>query len=102
MVGQEPLLTVQVRFMGDLRGLLGQAGLTLSLPQGSTLTDLLTRLCDRYGEALYRRLFTRAGVLEHTVVIFHNGTDARDLAGLATPLEGGQVEVVMLPMFEGG
>jgi len=94
--------TVRVRFMGDLRGLLGTQSLTITLPQGSSVGDLLLRLCDRYGEPFTRRIFSGEGVLHHYVLIFLDGRDIKELNGLATKLTRSDVEIVMLPMFEGG
>jgi MoaD family protein len=95
-------VTVKVKFMGDLRAIVGKRETTTNLPQGSTVKDLLTSLCDNYGEAFTARVLNQMGNLEHYVLVFLNGKNIKELEGLATILGEGEVEFMMLPMFEGG
>ena len=93
---------VRVKFMGDLTSLIGQRTADIPLPPESTVSDLFNALSLRYGEPFTCRVFSSPGKLQHTLVVFVNGRDIKDLEGFATPLGEGEVEVVMLPMFEGG
>jgi hypothetical protein len=96
-------IAVRIRFMGDLRAVVGPE-LKLFLPQGTSIGVLLTALAERYGDPFAKWLFTGSGELHHSIVVFVNGQNIHDIGGLAAGLkqQGDQVEIVMLPMFEGG
>lgn len=98
---KEPV-AINVKFMGDLRALLHRRALTVSLPQGSTVGDLFASLSGSYGEPFSSRVFTHSGALQHYILVFLNGRNIKDLGDLTTGLGEGEVEIVMLPMFEGG
>lgn len=93
---------VKVKLMGDIAGVFGQRDLELAFPHGSTVGQLLKGLCDRYGESFSKEVFNAAGGLMPTLVIFVNGDDIKNLKGLDTPISNSKVEVVILPIFEGG
>lgn len=95
-------VTVKVRFTGDLRALLGEGDFTISLPSGSTVKDIFTLLCTRYGEPFTCRVFSNRGTLQHTIVVFVNGRNIEELGGLGAALIDSDVEIIMLPMIEGG
>ncbi len=95
-------LTVKVKFMGSLRPLVGRPETTTTLPQGSTVKDLLTSLSKCYGKAFSSQIFNPVGNLEHYVLVFLNGKNIKELEGMKTILGEGEVELMMLPMFEGG
>jgi len=63
-------LRVEVRFYGFVRDVIANTALSLELPAGSTLRDLLTESIRQSGERLRDRLFTRAGDLEANVQVF--------------------------------
>jgi molybdopterin converting factor small subunit len=100
------MLSVRVRFMGDLRAVVGKRETIAEMPQGSTVKDLLASLCSRFGEVFSSRVLNPRGSVEHHVLVFLNGRNIKDLEGLGTSLgngrDGGEVELMMLPMFEGG
>lgn len=97
-------VTIKLKFMGDLRAIVKNREATTTLPKGSTVKDLLTSLSNHYGEVFSSRVLNPMGNLEHYVLVFLNGKNIKDLEGLETTLgdEEGQVEFMMLPMFEGG
>jgi len=95
-------LAISVKFMGELRALLQRRTLTVNLPQGSTVGDLFASLSGNYGEPFSSRVFTHSGALQHYILVFLNGQNIKDVGGLAAGLGDGEVEIVMLPMFEGG
>lgn len=95
-------LTVKVKFMGDLRTIVSKRETTLDLPRGSTVKDLLALLSQNYGEVFSSRVLNSMGKLEHYVLVFLNGKNIKELEGLETALGEGEVEFMMLPMFEGG
>ncbi len=95
-------INVKVRFMGDLRAVVGQPDLTMSLPAESSVGDVLTFLSHKFGGAFTHWLFNSSGRLQHYVLIFVNSQNIKDIGGLAARLEEGEMEIILLPMFEGG
>ena len=93
---------VLVRFIGDLPSIVGQRDVTVTLPEGKTVGDLLASLSARFGDAFTDRVFSGPAKLQHTMVVFVNGQNIKDRGGFAVKLGTGDVEVVMLPMFGGG
>jgi molybdopterin converting factor small subunit len=102
MTEETSTVAVRVRFMGDLRAVIGKRDETMTLPQGSTVGDLFASLCRSYGEPFVSRVFSKAGALQHYVVVFVNGENIKEAGGLGRRLEESEVEIIMLPMFEGG
>lgn len=102
MTQETATVAVRVKFMGDLRAVVGKHDQTMTLPQGSTVGDLFASLCRSYGEPFVSRVFSKAGALQHYVVVFVDGDNIKESGGLGTKLEASEVEIVMLPMFEGG
>ena len=90
--------------MGDLRAVVQSPELKMSLPQGSSMGDLMRSLAERYGDPFAKWIFTASGDLHHYILIFVNGENIQDVGGLTAKLggQGDQVEIIMLPMFEGG
>ncbi len=99
---EQKQVAINVKFMGDLRALLQRRTLTVKLPQGSTVSDLFASLSGNYGEPFASRVFTHSGALQHYILVFLNGQNIKDVGGLAAELGEDDVEIVMLPMFEGG
>ncbi len=95
-------IAVKVKFMGDLRALIREPDSVVTLPEGSTIADLMNSLSESYGEPFTRRVFSSPGTLHHYMLLFLDGRDIKEMGGMAATLGGGEVEVVMLPMFEGG
>lgn len=95
---------VRIRFMGDLRAVIESSDLKLALPRGTSVGTLLKSLAQKYGDPFAKWLFTASGELHHSIVIFVNGENIQDIGGLSANLgeQGDQVEIIMLPMFEGG
>lgn len=93
---------IKVKLMGDIAGVFGKRELDLAFPRGASVGQLLKSLCDRYGESFSKEVFNAAGGLMPTLVIFINGEDIKELKGLDTPISGSKVEIVVLPIFEGG
>lgn len=95
---------VRVRFMGDLRAVVDSPDLKIPVPRGSSVGELLSSLAESYGDPFAKWLFTGSGELHHYILIFVNGENIQDIGGLPARLgeQGDQVEIIMLPMFEGG
>ena len=96
-------LAIKVRFLGDLPAVVGGRDTTVSLPQGSRVRDLVTSLCERYGDGFRHRVVSQSGALHHDILIFLNGENIDEIGELAARLEGNaDMEIIMLPAFEGG
>jgi molybdopterin synthase sulfur carrier subunit len=96
------MVTTTAILMGQLRGLAGRREVQATLPAGSTVREFIDWLTTACGEAFARQVVTSEGSLLPTVAVFLNGRDLRDLGGLETELVDGQVQMVILPVFEGG
>jgi len=93
---------VKVSFLGDMRSIVGQREVFLVLQGGVTLAELLGKLVARYGDGFRRRIFNERGELLRHVVVFINGRDARERGGLEAVLDGEDIDILLLPVFEGG
>src|SRR3990167_3279931 len=92
-------ISVKVRFMGDLRAIVKKRDLEMTLPTGSTVGDLLTFLCDSFGDPFTSWVFSQPGKLHHYILIFLNGRNVKDVGGLgARPGDHGGA-VLILPLF---
>lgn len=102
MANEASSIAVRVQFMGDLPALTGQRTLVVTLPESSTVGDLMKSLSKSYGDAFTCRVFSAPGTLHHYMVVFLNGQNIEEVGGFRATLADSEVEVVMLPMFEGG
>ena len=100
--GEQSTPDIRVTFMGELPSIVGQRSLTLTLPQGATVGELLESLSRTYGDNFTCRVFCAPAKLHHTMLIFVDGENIKDRGGLAATLGTGDVEVIMLPMLGGG
>ena len=95
------MIRVDVKYFSNVRVLTGESGLTLELPDGSSVRDLLIIVAARYGDELSEYLFTDEGGLHSHVVVILNGRGAGVLEGLDTTLNDGD-RVAILPTIGGG
>lgn len=92
-------IKVKVRLLGHLATEYGSSELTLDLPEGSTLRQLLTAL--RRLSRVFSGVVTEEGETTVSYLVFVNGVDAELLRGYDTVLEDGS-EVLLLPVAHGG
>ena len=97
-----PMVKVTVLLMGELKRLAGRREVEVELPQGSTLEALTEKLPDLCEPAFSKRAMTKEGALQPHVAVFINGVQMGELGGTQSVLTGGQVELMLLPMYEGG
>jgi molybdopterin converting factor small subunit len=83
-------VTVEVRFFAGARAAAGVPEETLVVQAGSTISDVLTTLSTRHGEA-FQRVLTAASFLV-------DGVAVRDKSNLVTD----RVQLDVLPPFAGG
>ena len=89
-----------VRLYASFRELAGEREIDVSLADGASIRDLLSRLVE-VRPALAHRLLDEDGNLSRFVNAFVNGRDIRDLDGLDTPVMPDD-EVTILPPAGGG
>ena len=98
------MITVKVHTILTIKKILGQGDVDFSLPEGSTIEDLLSLMAERWGE-LSSYLFEPEGkdLPPHIRVIriMVNGRDIAFLNGRETVLQEGD-EVLVLPIVSGG
>jgi hypothetical protein len=80
----------------------GRREIELELPAGSAIGQLATKLLSQCGEVFARRALTPDGAFQPHVAVFVNGVQIGRLDGTKTVLTGGKVELMLLPMYEGG
>lgn len=94
-------VVVKVVLLGALRRLAGRREAELRLPPNSTIHTLaraLRPLCD----PSFERVLTSEGDLQVHVAVFLNGVQMPQANGVPTYLPAGQVELMFVPMYEGG
>ncbi len=96
------MVKVTVLLMGELKRLAGRREVEVELPQGSTVEALAEKLPGLCGPAFSRRAMTKEGALQPHLAVFINGVQMGELGGSQLILTGGQVELMLLPMYEGG
>ena len=89
-----------VRLYTSLREVAGERDIELTLPDGATVRDLISRLVE-LRPVLAQRLLAQDGNVPPSVNVFVNGRDIRDLGGLDTPVMPDD-EVTILPPAAGG
>ena len=98
------MISVTARGVADIGKLMGggRGELTITLPSGSTLKDLLAELVERYGPALARRLYEADSLeLRKDLRLLLNGREITFLNGLATALKNGD-HLSLIPPLAGG
>ena len=95
-------LNVKIVFMGELQRWAGRKEIDLELPAGSRIGELAEKLFSLCGEIFAQRALTRDGAFQPHVAVFVNGFQIGRLEGSKTVLTGGKVELMLLPMYEGG
>lgn len=95
-------VAVKVILMGELSRWAKKREVDVELPRGSTIDTLAKRLCVLCGAAFAQHALTNDGALQPHVAVFLNGVQIGRLDGIRTVLTGGEVEFMLVPMYEGG
>ncbi len=96
------LTSVKVHTLLGLKKILGRRELDLTVPDGSTVKDLLDNMVQHWGEALSSNLFEpETGSLLSHIQIMVNGRSIKFLNGMETMLEDHD-DVLILPPAGGG
>jgi molybdopterin synthase sulfur carrier subunit len=96
------LITLKIRTILDIKKILGQREVEISVPEESTLQEVLVTMVDTWGDELRSRLFepNSANPLPH-IRLMVNGQDITFLNRLQTVLKEGD-EILILPPVGGG
>lgn len=97
-----PTFEVKVSFLGDLRSVAARREMRVVLSTGATLAELLGGLVEECGEAFRSQTLDAQGQLLRHIIIFINGRDAKERGGMQTVLQGEDIDILMLPVFDGG
>jgi len=99
------LITVKVHTILTLKKILGKGDVEVSVPEGSSIDDLLSLMVKNWGDRLAPHLFNpdSDGLSPRTRLtrIMVNGRDIEFLNGLETVLHYGD-EILILPIMAGG
>jgi MoaD family protein len=96
------LITVKVRTILALKKILGKGEVELSVPERSTLEELLETMVGRWGDELASHLFEPKGTtVLPSIRLMVNGRDIAFLNRMKTVLQD-RDEVLILPLVSGG
>jgi molybdopterin synthase sulfur carrier subunit len=96
------VIKIKVYTIMELKKICGQREFELSVPQGSTVKDLLSLMINKWGDKLSTHLYKPGtdSVLPH-IRLMVNGRAIEFLKGMETVLQDGD-EFQMLPLVAGG
>jgi len=87
---------VRVLYFGLVRNVVKEAEEEISLPAGSTVSDLVEILCQKHGEALRDALFTVEGTPTANTILLLDGTNIQHARGLDTEIGDDQSLHILL------
>lgn len=96
------MIKIKVYTIMELKKICGQREFELSIPQGSTVKDLLSLMINKWGKQLATHLYKPGSdsILPH-IRLMVNGRSIEFLKGMETVLQDGD-EFQMLPLVAGG
>ncbi|MFO8017843.1 MAG: MoaD/ThiS family protein [Promethearchaeia archaeon] len=93
--------TVKIKFLSLLKDLIGSEEIELSIPENSTIKELLEELNSQYGEKFKDILYEKPNKLNKGILIGLNGKNIRDIDNLDTKIEA-EDEITFMPAIAGG
>jgi len=87
---------IRVLYFGLVRNVVKESEETVWVPVGTTVRELIDRLCQSHGEALRDALFTAENTLGSSVMVLLDGTNILSREGMETRIEGEQSMHVLL------
>ncbi len=96
------MIKIKVYTIMEIKKICGQREFELSIPQGSTVKDLLSWMINKWGDPLSIHLYQPGSdsILPH-IRLMVNGRSIEFLRGMQTVLQDGD-EFQMLPLVAGG
>ena len=96
------MITLKVRTILDFKRILGKREVQISVPDQSTLQELLLKMVDSWGDELASHLFKPNSTTPLPYIrLMVNGQDIAFLNGVETVLQDGD-EILILPPVGGG
>jgi len=96
------MINVKVRTILTLKKVMGSGEIPLSLPERTTLRELITALVNRWGDELASQIYApKSKNLRPYIRLMVNGRDIAFLNRMKTVLQNGD-EVLILPPVSGG
>jgi molybdopterin synthase sulfur carrier subunit len=96
------MITVKVRTILTLKQILGKGEIEISVPEKSTLGELLTMMVEGWGGELGSNLFEpKSKSIRPYIRLMVNGRDIAFLNRMETVLQNGD-EILILPPVSGG
>ncbi len=95
-------VSVKVVLLGEIKRLAGRHEVDLRLEHGATMKTLARALRDACAPAFAHRILTTDCDFHSHVAVFLNGAHLQRNGDAETPLEDGQIELMLMPMYEGG
>ncbi|UCG66391.1 MAG: MoaD/ThiS family protein [Deltaproteobacteria bacterium] len=96
------MITVKIRTILTLKKILGKGEVEITVPDRSTLGELLTSMVNRWGGELASHLFEPKGTsVLPSIRLMVNGRDIAFLNRMETVLQNGD-KVLLLPLISGG
>jgi len=95
------MATVHVKFLTGLKETVKKESADVSVAEGSTVEDLLNRLCDQFGESLRVLIFKKGAPVAGNLIIFVNGRNIITMSGFKTELKDGDQVILPLPVAGG-
>jgi len=94
------MMTIQIRAVLTIAKILGGRKITVTLPEDSTLRDLLINLADTY-DGFYDAVCSEDGYNEGKAAVLVNGSSAAAIGGVGMRLCDGD-DVLIMPVMSGG
>ena len=96
------MIRVKIHTILEIKRIIGQREIEVSVPDGSTLDDLLSQMIDTWGEELRLKLYDpETSKLFPYIRFMVNGRDIGFLNKMETILKDGD-EILILPPVGGG
>ncbi|MEO6162819.1 MAG: MoaD/ThiS family protein [Candidatus Binatia bacterium] len=89
-------MRIKVFYFGLVRNVVKVSEETVTLPEGSTVRELVEILCQKHGAALRDAIFTADGTLGSSAMLVLDGINVLRRDGLATAITGGESMHVLL------
>jgi molybdopterin synthase sulfur carrier subunit len=94
-------LKVEVRLFANLRELTKMKVVVEDIKSGTSIGDVLQKICERFGARFRERVLNKRGQPNENVKVLLNGHNIVFLEGVATKLKDGDV-IAIFPPVGGG
>jgi len=95
-------IAVRLILTGELKRWAGRSEIHVELSRGSSVDTLAGKLRELCGDGFARRALTQDGTFQPHIAVFIDGVQMARLDGPRTQLTGGNIELMLLPVYEGG